>query len=96
MPYFHPSYAFMGLNTQPHPSKYLPKHVFFEFPTLKIGVVVPKCPSKPTQSHGVGWGRRVLYYLLYFLKTENYSSTWPWGGSSASSVGSVGPVVGGL
>ena len=57
-PIFIPFYPFMDLNTQPHPSKYFPKHVVF--PILKIGTgVVPTCPKSPAESQGEGRGHKV-------------------------------------
>ena len=44
-------HTLMGFNTQPHPSKYLPKHVFHPS-NMGLGPYLP--PPKPTQLQGYG------------------------------------------
>ena len=43
----------VGPKSHPWPSKHLPKHAFFVFPTLKMG---GGCPYFPLKTHPVVWG----------------------------------------
>ena len=57
--YFWPSYPFTGLNSQPHPSKYLPKHVFLSCSPSKNMGGGPYLPPKSAPNH-MGWGGVII------------------------------------
>ena len=79
-PIFSPSNPFVGPKIHPHPSKYLPKHVFFEFPALKIGGWVSLFPiEEPPNSRG--WGGQRVHYHLCLYTGSHVVPIWPsyWG-----------------
>ena len=51
-PIFSPSYPFMSLKTQPHPSKHHPKQILFLIPHPQSGGVVPIYPQSPPNHRG--------------------------------------------